>query len=55
MVVRIIYIIISNYFDNKLVNEFINTTEEVDKVRREDWKALFPDLVNALKDKSIFI
>ena len=48
----------SNFYDsedNKLVNEFINTTEEVDKVRREDWKALFPDLVNALKDKSIFI
>lgn len=48
----------SNFYDSedsKLINEFINTTEEVDKVRREDWKALFPDLVNALKDKSIFI
>ena len=48
----------SNFYnteDSNLTNEFINTTQEVDKVRREDWKELFPDLVEALKNKSKII
>jgi len=40
----------SNFYYSKqtdLKEEFFITTEEVDKVRRENWKELFPALVDA--------
>ena len=40
----------SNFYYSEQTNlkeEFLNTTKEVDKVRRENWKELFPALIDA--------
>jgi len=46
----------SNFYDspqNTLHSEFITSTEAVDKVRKENWKNLFPKLVKSLNSKQL--